>query len=204
MMVVGMNLQGRIEDDHPYFRPDAVEGQMQARCFVLRPSRSPLRCGRPHSVCVWGSGNERVRVLLQRVSRAAVSVDGEQVATIERGLLLLVGVADGDTEAVAVELARKAARLRIFADSAGKLNLSAVEIGAEALVVSQFTLLADTHRGRRPGFTNAAAPELAEKLVERFARQLESNGVPTSRGRFGAHMQVELVNDGPVTIMMET
>lgn len=145
-----------------------------------------------------------MKTLLQRVSRAAVSVDGEPVAAIGYGLLLLVGVAAGDTAEVAAELAEKTARLRIFAGKDGKFNLSAVDVGAEALVVSQFTLLADTRKGRRPSFTTAASPELAAMLVDEFAGRLEALGVRVCQGRFGAHMLVELVNDGPVTLMLES
>jgi D-tyrosyl-tRNA(Tyr) deacylase len=144
-----------------------------------------------------------MRVLLQRVRSASVSVEGERVASIGHGLLLLVGVGQGDGAEAAGELAAKVAGLRIFADEAGRFNLSALEVGAEALVVSQFTLLADTRRGRRPSFTQAAPPEAASELVEEFGRRLEAEGLRVSRGRFGAHMLVELVNDGPVTLLLE-
>ena len=145
-----------------------------------------------------------MRVVVQRVSRASVSVDGEIVASIGRGLLLLVGVADGDGEEDARRLATKCAELRIFSDAEGKFNLSLLDIGAEALVVSQFTLLADTRRGRRPSFVGAAPPETAEPLVEAFARAMREAGVPTQTGRFGAKMTVELVNEGPVTIVLDS
>lgn len=144
-----------------------------------------------------------MKVLLQRVQSASVTVDGERIAQIDRGLLLLVGVARGDTLEAAGELATKVAGLRIFSDEAGRFNLSARDVQGEALVVSQFTLLADTRRGRRPSFTDAAAPEVAAELVDQFGNRLESEGIPVSRGRFGAHMLVELVNDGPVTLMLE-
>lgn len=144
-----------------------------------------------------------MKVVLQRVSRASVEVDGRQVAAIGSGLLLLVGAAQGDTPEKATELAEKTARLRIFGDENGKMNLSALDTGAEAIVVSQFTLLANTQRGRRPSFTEAAPPDEARSLVDEFARQLEKLGVPVREGCFGAHMMVELVNDGPVTILLE-
>jgi D-tyrosyl-tRNA(Tyr) deacylase len=117
---------------------------------------------------------------------------------------LLVGVADGDDEATATALARKCAELRIFSDEEGKFNLSLLDVGGEALVVSQFTLLADTRRGRRPSFTGAAAPEAASGLVEEFAEALRGQGVPVQTGKFGAHMKVSLVNDGPVTIVLDS
>ena len=145
-----------------------------------------------------------MRVVIQRVSRAAVMVEGEAVASIGRGLLALVGVAHGDGEAEALRLARKCAEMRIFADGEGKFNLSLLDVGGEALVVSQFTLLAETRKGRRPSFVGAAAPEAAEPLVEAFAEAMREAGVPTQTGRFGAHMTVELVNDGPVTITLDS
>jgi D-tyrosyl-tRNA(Tyr) deacylase len=145
-----------------------------------------------------------MRVVIQRVSRAAVAVEGHTVASIGRGLLALVGVAEGDGEEEARRLARKCAELRIFPDGEGKFNLSLLDVGGEALVVSQFTLLADTRRGRRPSFVAAAALEAAEPLVERFAREMRQAGVPTQTGRFGAKMAVELVNDGPVTIVLDS
>jgi D-tyrosyl-tRNA(Tyr) deacylase len=145
-----------------------------------------------------------MRVVIQRVSRAAVTVDGETVASIGRGLVALVGVAEGDGEEEALRLARKCAEMRIFADAEGKFNLSLMDVEGEALVVSQFTLLADVRRGRRPSFVAAAAPERAEPLVEAFARATEEAGVPTQTGRFGAMMTVELVNDGPVTIVVDS
>jgi D-tyrosyl-tRNA(Tyr) deacylase len=144
-----------------------------------------------------------MRVLLQRVGRASVHVEGERVAAIGRGLLLLVGVAAGDAVAGAERLAEKTAHLRLFEDASGRLELSALDLGAEALVVSQFTLLADTRKGRRPSFTGAARPEEAAPLVERYAQRLDELGLTVGRGRFGAHMQVELVNDGPVTLILE-
>jgi len=145
-----------------------------------------------------------MRVVVQRVSRASVSVDGEIVASIGRGLLLLVGVAQEDGEEEARRLAAKCAELRVFSDPEGKFNLSLLDLGGEALVVSQFTLLADTRRGRRPSFVGAAPPEAAEPLVEAFARAMREAGVPTQTGRFGAKMAVELANEGPVTIVLDS
>ncbi len=145
-----------------------------------------------------------MRIVIQRVSRAAVMVEGEAVASIGRGLLALVGVARGDGEAEALLLARKCAEMRIFADGEGRFNLSLLDVGGEALVVSQFTLLAETRKGRRPSFVGAAAPEVAEPLVEAFAGAMREAGVPTQTGRFGAKMTVELVNEGPVTITLDS
>ena len=145
-----------------------------------------------------------MRVVVQRVSRASVSVDGEIVASIGRGLLLLVGAAEGDGEEAACRLAVKCAELRIFSDAEGKFNLSLRDVGGEALVVSQFTLLADTRRGRRPSFVGAAPPEVAEPLVAAFAQAMREAGAPTQTGRFGAKMTVELVNEGPVTIVLDS
>jgi D-tyrosyl-tRNA(Tyr) deacylase len=131
-------------------------------------------------------------------------VEGETVGIIGRGLVVLLGVAGGDTPSDADKLARKTAELRIFPDAAGRFDLSLLDIGGEALVVSQFTLLADMRRGRRPDFTAAAQPNDAEPLVERYASALKQMGVPVATGRFGAHMQVEIHNDGPVTILLDT
>jgi D-tyrosyl-tRNA(Tyr) deacylase len=145
-----------------------------------------------------------MRVVLQRVSHASVTVDGAPVASIGPGLLLLVGAEEGDDTAGAQRLAGKCAELRIFNDDDGKFNRSLIDVGGEALVVSQFTLLADVHKGRRPSFVGAAAPELAEPLVAAFAQCLRDLGVATKTGRFGAHMEVELRNDGPVTIVIDS
>ena len=145
-----------------------------------------------------------MRVVLQRVGRASVSVDGEVVASIGRGLLLLVGIAEADGEAEARRLAQKSLELRIFSDEEGRFNHSLLDIGGDALVVSQFTLLADTRRGRRPSFAESAAPEIAEPLVKTFATTMREAGVPTQMGRFGAKMTVELINDGPVTIVLDS
>jgi D-tyrosyl-tRNA(Tyr) deacylase len=145
-----------------------------------------------------------VRALLQRVTRAEVRVVGERVAQIGTGLLILLGVGPADDEGSATALARRIAELRIFRDQEGRTNLSLLDVGGAALVVSQFTLFADTRRGRRPGFTGAAPPEQAERLYEGFCDALEALGPPVGRGRFGAEMAVELVNDGPFTIWLDT
>jgi len=145
-----------------------------------------------------------LRALIQRVTQACVSVEGETVGAVGRGLAVLLGVARGDGAEDAERLARKTAELRIFPDAAGRFDLSLLDVGGEALVVSQFTLLADTRRGRRPDFTAAAPPEEAEPLVERYVSALEKMGVPVSTGRFGARMLVEIHNDGPVTILLDT
>jgi len=144
-----------------------------------------------------------MRLLIQRVSKASVSVADTIVGQIDKGLLVLVGVGQKDSKSEAEWLARKTAQLRIFADANGKTNLSLSEVSGAALVVSQFTLYADTHKGRRPSFINAANSDIAEPLIEYFAKQLEGYGIPVKLGKFGADMQVALVNDGPVTIWME-
>ena len=143
-----------------------------------------------------------MRVVLQRVSRASVTVDHETVASIDRGFLALVGVGHGDTEADAERLAGKVAGLRVF-DAEGRMNLDLGQVGGAVLVVSQFTLYADTRKGRRPSWTDAADPAVAEPLVAAFGAALERAGVPVDRGVFGADMQVELVNDGPVTLLLD-
>ncbi len=145
-----------------------------------------------------------MRVLLQRVERAAVSVDGRDVGHIGRGFLALVGVAPEDDDDAARKLAAKTARLRVFADQAGLMNLALDEVGGAVLAVSQFTLYADTRRGSRPGFSAAARPEQAEAVYGAFVAALRAEGVPVETGVFGTHMQVELTNDGPVTILLET
>lgn len=144
-----------------------------------------------------------MRALLQRVSRASVTVDSQTISTIGSGLLILLGVGHGDGEEQARFLAEKIANLRVFEDQQGKTNLSILDVSGEAIVVSQFTLYADTRKGRRPSFIDAALPEAAEPLVQRFAELLGGHGVPTQTGRFGAHMEVEIHNDGPVTIWLE-
>jgi D-aminoacyl-tRNA deacylase len=145
-----------------------------------------------------------VRAVLQRVSRAEVRVADEVLGQIALGLVVLLGVGPDDDDATADLLARRVAELRIFEDEAGLTNRSLLDVGGEALVVSQFTLYADTRRGRRPGFTLAAPPELAERLYERFAAALRDLGLTIATGRFGASMEVELVNDGPFTIWLDT
>jgi D-tyrosyl-tRNA(Tyr) deacylase len=146
-----------------------------------------------------------VRALLQRVSRASVRVGGESIATIGPGLLVLLGVGHADDEGTTDALARRVTELRIFADEEGRTNRSILDIGGAALVVSQFTLFADTSRGRRPGFTNAASPDLADRLYQHFAARLRDAGVEdVQTGSFGTEMAVELVNDGPFTIWLDT
>ena len=146
-----------------------------------------------------------MRALIQRVSGASVRVDGETVAACGPGLLVLVGASHEDTSETAVRLAGKIARLRIFPDDAGRFDRSLLDTGGEALVVSQFTLLADSRRqkGTRPSFTDAAPREQAERLIESFVEALRGHGVHVETGVFGAHMEVELVNDGPVTIILD-
>lgn len=143
-----------------------------------------------------------MRAVVQRVSRASVTVEGEAVAEIAAGLLILVCAMQGDTDARAEQLASRIAKLRIFRDDAGKMNLSLRDTGGAALVVSQFTLAADL-RGNRPGFSTAAAPDEGRRLCEHFAARLRVEGIPTATGRFGADMAVDLVNDGPVTIWFD-
>jgi D-tyrosyl-tRNA(Tyr) deacylase len=144
-----------------------------------------------------------MRALLQRVNSGKVTVDDQTIAQIGGGLIILLGIGQEDGEEQAVYLAEKIANLRIFEDEQSKTNLSILDVGGEAIVVSQFTLYADTRKGRRPSFTNAGAPDVAEPLVERFAELLRGHGVPTQTGQFGAHMLVEINNDGPVTIWLE-
>lgn len=145
-----------------------------------------------------------MRVLLQRVKEASVEIEGEEVGRIGPGLVALLGVAEGDEEADAEYLVSKTANLRIFADADGRFNRSALDAGADVLVVSQFTLYADTRRGRRPDFTRAAAPQLAERLYEYTVALFRQTGLPVATGRFQAYMQVRLQNDGPVTIMLDS
>lgn len=144
-----------------------------------------------------------MRIVTQRVTEASVTVGDTVVGAIGPGLLALVGVGPTDTEGTAIMLADKLAKLRVFADDAGKMNRSALDLGAEILVVSQFTLYADTSHGRRPSFVGAAPPALAAQLVDRLAVALRALGLPVAQGQFGAHMRVALVNDGPVTILLE-
>lgn len=145
-----------------------------------------------------------MRAVIQRVSSASVQVEGAIVGAIGAGLLILLGVGQGDTEAEARLLAEKTAQLRIFADTEGRFNLALLDVGGAALVVSQFTLYADTRKGRRPSFTDAAHPSIAAPLVDVYAAALRDQGVPVATGSFGAMMQVHLVNDGPVTIILDS
>ncbi len=145
-----------------------------------------------------------MKVLLQRVSRAAVTVQGKPISQIDSGLLLLTGIAEGDDLEVIKSFAKKIATLRVFPDDRGRFDRSLLDIKGQALVVSQFTLFADTSKGRRPEFFKAAKPEIAKPLCDKFVEALRSEGVEdVQQGEFGAHMLVELVNDGPVTIMLE-
>lgn len=145
-----------------------------------------------------------MRALLQRVSRAKVSVDGQTVGQSGPGLMILVCAMKGDDEQKVEQLAAKVSKLRIFKDDTGKMNRSVVDVGGSALVISQFTLAADTSRGNRPGFSEAAPPDVGQRLYEEFAQRLQAHGMPVETGQFGADMAVELVNDGPVTIWMES
>ena len=145
-----------------------------------------------------------MRAVLQRVSRASVVIDGETVGAIGHGLLVLLGVAPADSAAEAEWLAEKVARLRVFNDEAGKMNRDTADVGGALLVVSQFTLHGDCRKGRRPSFITAAPPEIAIPLYEAFINALRGLGLPVQTGRFGAMMQVELVNDGPVTLILDT
>lgn len=144
-----------------------------------------------------------MRVIIQRVNHGSVKVNGETIAKIGLGLVILVGVGFNDGDEQIEYLVNKIANLRIFEDEEGKINRSILDVGGKAIVVSQFTLYADTRRGRRPGFTEAAPPEIASPLVDKFADFLQATGVPTQKGKFGAHMLVEIHNDGPVTIAIE-
>jgi D-tyrosyl-tRNA(Tyr) deacylase len=145
-----------------------------------------------------------LKALVQRVTKASVSVNGEVVGKIGHGLVVLVGVAGEDTERDAIYIADKIVNLRIFADEAGKFNLSALETGADILIVSQFTLLADTRKGRRPSFEAAAPPEQAEALLNYFVDRVGNSGLKVETGRFQQHMLVEIYNDGPVTIALDS
>ena len=145
-----------------------------------------------------------MRACIQRVSEASVTVAGDVIGRIDRGLLVLLGVAAGDGEQDARQLADKICELRIFEDDAGKMNRSLLDVGGAMLVVSQFTLLGDCRKGRRPSFIAAAPPELAEQLYERFVDLVTARGITTATGKFRAHMDVTLVNDGPVTLLLES
>ena len=144
-----------------------------------------------------------MRAVVQRVSSASVRVEGETVGAIEAGALILLGVLDGDSEREAEQLAEKVAGFRYFSDDSGRMNRSVLEVGGAMLVVSQFTLAADGKKGRRPSFDKAAAPSLAEELYEHFIAHLRTFGLPVETGRFGAMMEVELLNDGPVTFVLD-
>lgn len=145
-----------------------------------------------------------MRAVVQRVSAASVAIDGEEVSSIGKGLLILLGVTHEDTEAEADYLAQKCAGLRIFRDSEDKMNLSVEQVGGQVLVVSQFTLYGDCRKGKRPAFVAAAPPEIAIPLYERFVDGLRKTGLTVKTGKFGADMQVSLINDGPVTILLDT
>ena len=145
-----------------------------------------------------------MRACVQRVNRASVTIDGEVVGRIDRGLLVLLGVASGDKADDAAYLAEKLVGLRVFDDADGKMNLAVADIAGSMLVVSQFTLLGDCRKGRRPGFSDAAPPEVAVALYESFVREVQDRGVPVATGRFRAHMEVSLVNDGPVTLLLDS
>jgi len=144
-----------------------------------------------------------MRAVIQRVTRGAVTINGQKTAEIGLGLVVLLGIGPGDDEEKARYLARKIALLRIFEDDAGKMNLSVLDVGGSVVVVSQFTLYGDTRKGNRPAFIDAAPPEIASPLVDRFVALLREQQVPVQTGEFGAHMAVDIVNDGPVTILME-
>lgn len=144
-----------------------------------------------------------MRAVVQRVLQGKVSVAGRRVAQIGRGLVILLGIGPEDSATTAATLARKLANLRVFADDEGKMNRSVLDVGGEAIVVSQFTLYGDTRKGNRPSFIGSAAPEMARPLVDEFAELLRQQGVPTQTGEFGAEMLVEIFNDGPVTILFQ-
>ncbi len=145
-----------------------------------------------------------MRTVVQRVVRAVVRVDEQLVGSIGQGVLVLLGVAEGDSAADADFMAQKIVELRVFDDEAGKMNRSLAEVGGSVLAVSQFTLLGDCRKGRRPSFTDAARPELALELFNHFVAQVQARGVTVATGQFGAHMEVELVNDGPVTLLLDS
>lgn len=144
-----------------------------------------------------------MRAVIQRVRRASVAVNGKIIAEIQKGMVILAGVGPEDNENVILAMAQKAARLRIFEDDQGKMNLSILDVPGQAIVVSQFTLYGDTRRGNRPSFIGAAPPDTARPLIDRFAGALREQGVPTQTGEFGANMLVSIENDGPVTILLE-
>jgi len=145
-----------------------------------------------------------MRALIQRVSQASVSVDSKVIGQIGRGLVVLLGVRQGDTEAAARYLADKIVNLRIFEDEEGKMNRSLLDVGGEILAISQFTLYADTRKGRRPSFIDAARPEVSQPLYDRFVQYIKESGLTVQQGEFGAHMLVNIHNDGPVTILLDS
>lgn len=145
-----------------------------------------------------------MRAVVQRVKQAGVSVEGKEVSRIQKGHLVLLGVGQGDTREDLEYLAEKIVNLRVFEDAQGKMNLSLKEINGQVLVVSQFTLYGDCRKGRRPSFTSAAAPEMAEAFYEEFCKILSQQGVPVEKGVFGAHMEIDLINDGPVTLILDS
>jgi D-aminoacyl-tRNA deacylase len=145
-----------------------------------------------------------LKALLQRVNRASVSIEGQTIASIGRGMVVLVGIASEDTEKDIQFLAEKIINLRIFNDAAGKFNLSSIDIGGEFLLISQFTLFGDARKGRRPNFIAAAQPDVAERMFESLVQQVQSSGLPVYTGKFRSHMIVEIINDGPVTIMLDS
>ncbi len=144
-----------------------------------------------------------MRAIIQRVQKASVTVSGKRIADIGNGLLILLGVGKEDNNEKAQLLAEKISHLRIFSDEQGKMNLSILETGGSVIVVSQFTLFGDARKGNRPSFTDAASPEIASPLCAKFVESLQQKGIPTQTGEFGAHMLVEILNDGPVTISLE-
>lgn len=145
-----------------------------------------------------------MRAVIQKVSRASVSVEGEAISSIKAGFLVLIAIKVGDSREQALKLAEKIANLRILADNNGKMNLSLLNQGGEVLLISQFTLYGNSDKGNRPSFINSARPEEAEPLIQVLAEKLESLGIPVSQGSFGKHMQVELINDGPTTIIIDS
>lgn len=145
-----------------------------------------------------------MRAVVQRVSRASVTVNGEITGEIEQGFLVLLGVEQGDTQDDVIYLAQKSAGLRVFEDADGKMNLSLSDVNGKMLVVSQFTLLGDCRKGRRPSFVNAARPERANELYQSFVAEVRGQGIPVETGRFQEHMDVELVNDGPITLLLDS
>jgi D-aminoacyl-tRNA deacylase len=182
-------------------RDHLVADEERSECRPRMPRRFHVRViGNGYRLL---SENRAVRAVVQRVAEASVEVAGETVGAIGAGLVVLVGVARGDGEAEAVRLAGKVARLRVFENEEGRFDRSLLDVGGEALVVSQFTLIADTGKGNRPSFGDAAASEEAAPLVERFCDALRGEGVTVHTGVFGARMKVALVNDGPVTIVLD-